>query len=172
MASKSSESAQTPEKPQNNVLVMGAGLVGLAIALRLALAGIVVHVVEKEERLGEEPRAVAYYASALIALKKMGVIPDMEKAGFVSEGFAGGCYAMGDVIARLPIPRDMKESNGVGGVLYLPQPELTKLLFEKATATGLVTVHFEETLTKLSKMLGYQEAAGYSPEKDTAGQRN
>lgn len=73
MASQSPKTAQTPEKPQNNVLIAGAGPVGLAIALRFALAGIVVDVVEKESRLGEEPRAVAYYASALIALNKMGV---------------------------------------------------------------------------------------------------
>ncbi|CAG8903715.1 unnamed protein product [Penicillium egyptiacum] len=160
MAAQSSENAQIPEKSQSNVLVVGAGPVGLAIALRLALAGIVVDVVEKESKLGEEPRAVAYYASALIALDKMGVIPDMEKAGFVSEGFCWrkpiradgqGGFAMGDVIACLPIPRDMKESHGVGGILYLPQPELTKLLFEKAAATGLVTVHFEETLIRIDQ---------------------
>lgn len=143
------------------MLVIGAGPVGLAIALRLALAGIVVDVAEKESRLCEDPRAVAYYASDLIPLDKMGVIPDMEKAGFVSEGFCWrkpvhddrqGGYLMGDAIARLPIPQDTtKESHGVGGILYLPQPELTKFLFEKATATGLFTVHFEETLVRIKQ---------------------
>jgi 2-polyprenyl-6-methoxyphenol hydroxylase-like FAD-dependent oxidoreductase len=141
MVSKSSESAQTPEKPQNNVLVVGAGPVGLAIALRLALAGIVV-----DAMLGEEPRAVAYYVSAPIALDKMGVIPDMEKAEFVSEGFCWRKpirgdgrrgYTMGDVIARLPIPRDTKESNGFGGVLYLPQPELTQILIRESNRNCL-----------------------------------
>lgn len=73
--------------PHEKVLVIGAGPVGLSTALRLAQAGIVVDVIEKEPSLGEEPRAVAYYASALIALHKMGVIPDIKKAGFVSEGF-------------------------------------------------------------------------------------
>ncbi|KAJ5356685.1 hypothetical protein N7517_011294 [Penicillium concentricum] len=161
MASQHSETVHTPEKSQRNVLVVGAGPVGLAIALRLALAGIVADVVKKESRLGEEPRAVAYYASALITLDKMGVIPDIEKAGFFfSEGFCWrklirndgqGGYTMGDMIARLSIPRDTKEPHDVGGILYLPQRELTKLLFEKATATGLVTVYFEETLVEIEQ---------------------
>ncbi|KGO41644.1 Monooxygenase, FAD-binding [Penicillium expansum] len=87
MTLQSSKTTHTSEKPQRTVLVVGAGPVGLAITLRLALAGIVVDVVEKESRVDEEPRAVAYYASALNTMNKMGVIPDMEKVGSVSEGF-------------------------------------------------------------------------------------
>ncbi|KAJ5497214.1 hypothetical protein N7463_009201 [Penicillium fimorum] len=56
----------------------------------------------------------------------------MEKAGSISEGF---CW----------------KPHGIGGIFYLPQGELNKLLREKATATGLVTVRFEETLVRIEQ---------------------
>lgn len=46
-------------------------------------------IIETEQKLSEEPRAVTYYASTLKALDKMGIIPEIKKAGFVSAGFAG-----------------------------------------------------------------------------------
>ncbi|OGE52775.1 hypothetical protein PENARI_c009G08389 [Penicillium arizonense] len=90
MASPSSEEIRTaPEEqePQQNVLIVGAGPAGPATALRLAQAGIMVDIIETEQQLSEEPRAVTYYASALTALDKMGIIPDMKEAVFVSARF-------------------------------------------------------------------------------------
>ncbi|KAJ6099082.1 hypothetical protein N7467_000617 [Penicillium canescens] len=143
MASPSSEEIQTSpdeQEPQQNVLIVGAGPVGPATALRLAQAGIMVDIIETEQQLSEEPRAVTYYASALVALDKMGIIPDMKEAVFVSARFCWrkpirydgqGGYKIGDIICRGPVPRD-RNAHGIRGILHLPQAELTKLLFEKA----------------------------------------
>ncbi|KAJ5990507.1 hypothetical protein N7522_010714, partial [Penicillium canescens] len=54
------------------------------LTLRLAQGGIMVGMIETEQQISEEPRAVTYYASALTALDKMRIIPDMKEAGFVS----------------------------------------------------------------------------------------
>ncbi|KAJ5770444.1 uncharacterized protein N7511_002495 [Penicillium nucicola] len=68
------------DEPQQTVLIVGADPV------RLAQSGITVEVIEKEKQLSEEPRARTYYASALTALHNMGIMPDMKRIGFVSEG--------------------------------------------------------------------------------------
>jgi NAD(P)-dependent dehydrogenase (short-subunit alcohol dehydrogenase family) len=104
VAAPSSEAIQASseeQEPQQNVLIVGAGPIGLATALCLAQAGLVVDIIETEQKLSEEPRAVTYYASALTALDKMGIIPDMKKAGFVSAGFAGA--SLSDMMDRAAI---------------------------------------------------------------------
>ena len=132
MASPSPEEIQTlPEEqePQQNVLIVGASPVGPATALRLAQAGIMVDIIETEQRLSEEPRAVTYYASALTALDNMGIIPDMKEAVFVSARFCWrkpirydgqDGYKIGDIISRGPVPRD-RNAHGIRGILYLPR---------------------------------------------------
>ncbi|KAJ9151187.1 hypothetical protein NKR23_g3225 [Pleurostoma richardsiae] len=145
---------------ESKVLVIGAGPVGLMVALRLAQAGIKVDVIEKEASLSEEPRAVAYYAGALTSLQRAGLIEDMLKEGFETTGLCWrkplvddgkGGKKFGGIIARLPVPSETNEAHGIVGTLNLPQSKLLKLLFRKVNETGFVSIHFNTALTSIEQ---------------------
>lgn len=67
-----------------NVLIVGAGPVGLINALILAKAGIQVEVIEAEHGIINSPRAMTYAWPVLDGLKYHGLYEDMAEAGFVS----------------------------------------------------------------------------------------
>lgn len=135
------------------VLIIGAGPVGLLIALRLAKAGIPVKVVEKNERLEESPRAVAYFAGALISLQRAGVLHKVLDIGFGAHGFAWrkplvddgeGGKGLGDIIAKQRFP--LEEHNGIpAALIHLPQAQLNKLLYKETSSLG-VDVSFNTEL--------------------------
>ncbi len=60
------------------VLIAGAGPVGLLTALVLAQAGIDVLVVEAEADLNDSPRAAVYFPTTLVVLQALGLLEDLE----------------------------------------------------------------------------------------------
>jgi 2-polyprenyl-6-methoxyphenol hydroxylase-like FAD-dependent oxidoreductase len=148
------DSATAPD----NVIVVGAGPVGLLIALRLAQAGIHVKVLEKEHDLSDAPRAAGYFGGALLALKTAGLLGRVISLGFTGRGIAWrkpltddglGGERMGDVIARLNFPVDSVTLDGTDAIVTLRQSILTRLIFDDALNTGLVNVHFDRELVGL-----------------------
>jgi 2-polyprenyl-6-methoxyphenol hydroxylase-like FAD-dependent oxidoreductase len=60
------------------VLIVGAGPVGLLTAVALAQSGIDVIVVEADSQLNDSPRAAVYFSVSLVALRELGVLADLE----------------------------------------------------------------------------------------------
>jgi 2-polyprenyl-6-methoxyphenol hydroxylase-like FAD-dependent oxidoreductase len=60
------------------VLIVGGGPVGLLTAVALAQSGVEVMVIEAEAQLSDSPRAAAYFSVSLVALRELGVLPDVE----------------------------------------------------------------------------------------------
>ncbi len=56
-----------------DVLIVGAGPVGLLTALALAQKGVSVTVVEAAEGVSDAPRAMVYFAPTMIALHELGL---------------------------------------------------------------------------------------------------
>jgi 2-polyprenyl-6-methoxyphenol hydroxylase-like FAD-dependent oxidoreductase len=66
---------------ETDVLIVGAGPVGLLSALALAQKGVEVIVVEADSRLNDSPRAAIYFPSTLKAMHELGVLDDLEERG-------------------------------------------------------------------------------------------
>jgi 2-polyprenyl-6-methoxyphenol hydroxylase-like FAD-dependent oxidoreductase len=66
---------------ETDVLIVGAGPVGLLSALALAQKGVEVIVIEADERLNDSPRAAIYFPSTLRAMQELGVLEDLERRG-------------------------------------------------------------------------------------------
>lgn len=62
----------------NQVIVCGAGPVGLITALGLAQRGVSVMVIDAESDLNDSPRAMVYFPAAIKILDEMGLLPDIE----------------------------------------------------------------------------------------------
>ncbi|QGY79252.1 FAD-dependent oxidoreductase [Sphingorhabdus lacus] len=65
-----------------DVLIVGAGPVGLFTALALAQEGVRVTVIEGEPSISDAPRAIAYFPVVMAALKKLGVLEDLDREGY------------------------------------------------------------------------------------------
>ena len=57
-----------------DVVVVGAGPVGLVTALGLAKAGVSVTVIEAEPRINDSPRAAVYFPTTLKILDHLGIL--------------------------------------------------------------------------------------------------
>jgi len=69
------------------VLIVGAGPVGLLTAVALAQSGVDVVVVEAEGQLNDSPRAAVYFSVSLVALRELGLLPDLEASSLKVTGF-------------------------------------------------------------------------------------
>ena len=85
---------------EDNVLVAGAGPVGLAVALGLARAGVEVTVVEREATLNASPRAAVYQWCVLDYLAELGVLADAEDRGVRGRGLGMRRFDTGQRIRR------------------------------------------------------------------------
>jgi 3-(3-hydroxy-phenyl)propionate hydroxylase len=74
---------------ETDVLIVGAGPVGLLSALALAQQGVGVIVVEASDRLNDSPRAAIYFPSTLQALQELGVLDDLERRGLRNSRLGG-----------------------------------------------------------------------------------
>jgi 2-polyprenyl-6-methoxyphenol hydroxylase-like FAD-dependent oxidoreductase len=70
-----------------DVVVVGAGPVGLLTALGLAKAGAAVTVIEAEPRINDSPRAAVYFPTTLKILDRLGLLPDVLEVAFLSKSF-------------------------------------------------------------------------------------
>ena len=70
-----------------DVIVVGAGPVGLLTALALAQGGATVIVLEKEPGIVESPRAAVYFPSTLIVLEELGLLDELNAIGFQNRSF-------------------------------------------------------------------------------------
>src|SRR5690348_10948229 len=60
------------------VLIVGAGPVGLLTAVALAQSGVNVMVVEAEGKLNDSPRAAVYFSASLVAIDALGLLADLK----------------------------------------------------------------------------------------------
>ena len=70
-----------------DVVVVGAGPVGLLTALGLAKAGASVTVIEAEPRINDSPRAAIYFPTTLKILDRLGLLEDTLAIAYLSKSF-------------------------------------------------------------------------------------
>ena len=143
---------------EKQVLIVGAGPVGLFTALRLAQAGIEVNVIERLPERSTAPRAAGHYGASLMALKNAKIYEKMLAAGDLQDGFGWraapvpnekGIKSLGKQLGALRIYQNEDTDAQVGGMLVLPQADFTRILEEEVLSTGKVHIHYSQELVDL-----------------------
>jgi 2-polyprenyl-6-methoxyphenol hydroxylase-like FAD-dependent oxidoreductase len=149
------------EHCQSTVIVVGAGPVGLFLALLLGQAKISVQVIEKLEDISPAPRAIGYTEPVQLAFDDAGIYERVKSEGFLMSGMCwrkrpvedgNGGKRLGDELVSLALPpiRDGKTPPG-SQILTLPQSKLCKILLDEALATGYVSVDWGNSVVGLSQ---------------------
>lgn len=117
----------------NNILVIGGGVAGLAVAIGLHQKGIAVEVVEKNADWSVYHVGIIVQANFVRALEQLGLGAAAVEAGFPYRG-ARFLSKDGSVIAELP---GATAVDGLPSDLGLTRPALHKILTDKVKALGI-----------------------------------
>lgn len=82
-----------------DVVIVGAGPVGLITALGLAQAGVSVTVLDVEQDLIDEPRGMTYHWAALAGLERLGVLADATAIGYLKDDWSAQVFRTGERIS-------------------------------------------------------------------------
>ncbi len=125
------------------VLVVGAGPVGLSAALLFSLAGVDTRVVEERFALQAQGEELLLEPAALAVLEEVGVLPELLSAGEPLDGVV--VYDRGSPSKRTPFA---KGEQGPAAALVVARERLKQLLLDELVARD-VPIHFAHRLHTL-----------------------
>ncbi|WP_169053468.1 FAD-dependent oxidoreductase [Alteraurantiacibacter aquimixticola] len=134
-----------------DVLIVGAGPVGMLTALTLAQAGASVRVIEREEHIINSPRAAVYFPSTLLVLEELGILDELDAIGFRNRAFGTHVpeFDYHSVVVTEPI-----EGIEYDYQLHVGQHDVARVAMEHAQKLG-VKVHFG------TELHGFEEYADH-----------
>lgn len=150
---------------QADVLIVGAGPVGLFTALRLGQAGVKVVVIERDPAVLQLPPSCGYYPIVQLAFQDAGIYNTiLQRGGFLTTGMdfrrnptddgKGGKKA-GELVGGMPRNPSLKPDAPAGtGTLNMPQPKLCQILLEEAMKLDTVSVSFDTELVEVHDQAG------------------
>lgn len=87
--------------PRSDVVIVGAGPVGLVAGCELARRGLAVRVIDKLAAPTDESRAIALHARSLDMLDRMGIADELIATGVKSTGM--NMFVKGRKLFRVPL---------------------------------------------------------------------
>lgn len=120
-------SASAAARPDLDVLVVGAGPVGLFAACELLRRGLRVRLIDREPEPMRVPRALALWPRALDILADLGIAVQLHQASIPITG--AGYHSGGDPLATFLVPEQLQPR-------HLPQYETERLLTERLHELG------------------------------------
>lgn len=131
-----------------DVIVVGAGPVGLSLALALARAGRSVTVLERKATISEHSRAPAIWPRTQEILADLGVIERFLERGIALDTVALFDVDRGRELVRLPLS-ELAGETAHPRLLILPQAETERLLCEAVRAHASAEIAFSTEVLEL-----------------------
>ena len=141
------------ENDSVDVLVVGAGPVGLSAAIALARQGRRVHVVERRSAPSTQPRAHVINARTMEIFSHWGVADDIVAAGLspeLAKSFSWSTTMAADALATLDyVSEEDAEENSPSRLCSCPQDLIEQTLLEKLAGFPQASIRFGEELVSL-----------------------
>ena len=118
----------------DRVLVVGAGVAGLATATLLQRSGVAVDVVEARADVGVGGSGITLQRNALAVLREVGVLDQVLAAGYPFDG-VGMRSVDGTLLTEVP---GFDDGSGLPTTVGCSRPVLARLLLERARREGVV----------------------------------
>jgi 3-(3-hydroxy-phenyl)propionate hydroxylase len=144
--------------PAREVIVVGAGPVGLTAALLLADAGVRTTVVERSTAPGDLPRAISLQDESFRILEQIGIADDLKAESLLDTGSRYFGLDERLLAEARPVPSRL----GHPAKTQFDQPVLEQLLFDRAVSHPRLEVLLGTEATELS-----QDAEGITLEVST-----
>lgn len=136
----------SPATKSPEVVVVGAGPVGLSVAMGLARAGRSVWVLEKEATTADHSRAPAIWPRTQEVLAELGVIDDFLARGLTVRDVRLRDADSGGELLSIPLD-ELEDETPFPQLLILPQSETERLLCERVRRSGWARVLFSAEVT-------------------------
>lgn len=135
----------------SEVIIVGAGPVGLLLALGLGRAGIRTVVLEAHHELLATTRAVVYMPVVLPVLRELGILDTVLAEAYLNKEGVRWRNIEGNVLAHLPLGDETDKK--FNGVLLIGQWKMSEIILRKLTKYESVKVNFG------SRVVGIEDSA-------------
>ena len=136
-------------RTRRSVIIAGAGPVGLLIAIGLGREGIDTLVLEKNQTLHKETRAIVYNPIVLNLLKNFGVLDAVLAEGYQNTSGATWRDIDGKQLAHLKVEGD--DPDRFGGVILMGQSRMNAVFLEELKKYPSVEVLFGVACTGIEE---------------------
>jgi 2-polyprenyl-6-methoxyphenol hydroxylase-like FAD-dependent oxidoreductase len=148
--------------PRDEVLIVGAGPVGLLSALGLAQAGVKVTVIEREPYIVDSPRAVVYHWCVLEGLERLGVLEEARSIGFPKQDYTYLVFRTKERISWTLQP--LSDITPYPYNVHLGQNKLAEIALRRLQQMSNFSAHWNTRFTGLVQDEGGVTVSAETPE--------
>lgn len=134
-----------------NVIIVGAGAVGLMTAINLARANVQVLIVERGQGIDQSPRATSYQPCVMAEMEESGILDDVRKRSMVNDVLSlwAGHGPEKTCLARV-VKREGGEKYRSG--INCGQPVLAETIMEHLLSKySTADIHFSQRVTDIKE---------------------
>lgn len=134
----------------DGVIVVGAGPVGLIVALKIARSGIPVLVLECEPEIVRWPRAIVYHAPTVQMLDRLGLLDELKVAGILKQDYQFRTVT-GEILAAPNMSVLTPQDTPYPFNLHMPQHELARVILENLLQLPGTQIRWNARVTGLAQ---------------------
>lgn len=141
-----------------DVLIVGAGPVGLALAVELGTRGISNEIIEQHERIGRQPRAKTTNVRTMEHMRRWGLAENVRRASPLPDGYANDVVfatrMFGHPIVRIDnafSARPDRDPRYSEGAQWIPQYAIEGILRQKVLSLPACALRFGQRYAGLSQ---------------------
>lgn len=137
------------DQVDSEIVIVGAGPVGLTLAVFLAREGVAVTVLEKDPGLGDSPRAIVYLHNLLPELDRIGLLDGMIRRGFIDRNGFTLRLPMLDEVINVPLTTLEADGDPYPYNINLGQDQFSQIALEVLRGLPSATVLFDALVTSV-----------------------